>query len=424
MYIGEWSSDALQGIAKSSAQLATSSERLSSGLRINSAADDPSGLAISTNLQTESMGLDQGQESVQTAVNASTVADGALSTVSAILQRMRSLVVEGRGAILSDEDRSNINDELSALGAEIDHIAQTTNFNGRNLLDGSASSQLATTGGAVVARNDDLSSGQQLLDPSQLVATPTGLPVDLQISVDSYDPTSGLLTVSYEAASPDPAQTFFESQPQTTQILAGQNYDNGYNILAAMLGGTVASLFPDADQYTIADGADNNILTFVMNDLSPSDVGQSAFIYTTDPTSAGSGPLQVGVGDHEGDVLSISMPDVSQAQLNIEDSVVSSDDVVTQGTEYRLDAAIQQIAGARAALGAQTVSLQETQSDTSAASVNLTASASNIRDVDVASETTTYVRAQIAEQVGTRLLASVNKTQRGLLELLSANLLG
>ncbi len=144
------------------------------------------------------MGLDAGQESVQTAVNASTVADGALTTVTAILQRMRTLVVEGRGAILSDADRADINDELSALGAEIDRIAQNTNFNGRNLLDGSASAQLATAGGAVVARNDTLSSGLQLLDPSQLVATPTGLPVDLEISVDSYDPSTGLLTVSLQ----------------------------------------------------------------------------------------------------------------------------------------------------------------------------------------------------------------------------------
>ncbi len=101
-----------------------------------------------------------------------------------------------------------------------------------------------------------------------------------------------------------------------------------------------------------------------MNDLSPQDVGQSSFIYTTNPTSAGSGPMQVGVGDHEGDVLTIAMPDVSQAQLNITDSIVSSNDVVTEGTEYRIDAALSQIQGARASLGAQTVALQETQNDT------------------------------------------------------------
>ncbi len=424
MYIGEWSSDALQGIAKSQQQLVTSSERLSSGLRINTASDDPSGLAIATDLQTESMGLDQGQESVQSAVNASTVADGALSTVSDILQRMRALVVEGRGAILSDADRADINVELNQLGQEIDHISSSTSFNGRNLLDGSASAALATPGGAVVAGNPDLASGLPLLDPSQLVATPTGLPVDVQISVDSYDPSTGLLTVSYDAASPDPAQTFLESQPQTTQILVGQNYDNGYNALAALLGGTVASLFPNADQYSIPDGSGTNIVTFVMNDLSASDVGLSSFIYTTNPTSAGSGPMQVGVGDHEGDVLVISMPNVSQAQLNIENSQVSSNDVITEGTEYRLDAAIQQVVGDRAAIGAQTVALQETQTDTTTASVNLTSSESNIRDVDVASETTTYVQAQIAQAIGTKMLASVNKTQRALLELLSANLLG
>lgn len=412
MQIGDLAGQAMFGIAKAQRGLATSTARLSSGLRITSAADDPSGLAIATGLQTQSMGLDAGQNAIQTAANAVTVADGALQSVQQILQRMRSMVVSGRSDLLSNADRANVNAVLKALGQELDRIASNTNFNGLPLLDGSLSTAPATSSGAVVARNDSLTSGAPLLDPAQLVATPTGLPVNMQISVDAYDPNTDLLTVSFAAASPDPSQTFLESQPQTTQIRNGQNYDDGYNALAALLGGSVASLFPSADQYSVADGNNNNILTFVMNNLSPSDVGKSTFIYTVNPTQPGGGALHIGLGDKEGDIVTVTMPGVSQANLNITETMVSSNDLVTQGSEYRLDAAIQSVGSSRASLGAQAVSLEATRADLATTSINLTASASAIRDADVAAETTTFTRLQITQSIASRLLASANNLDK------------
>src|SRR5690349_13043941 len=110
--------------------------QLSSGLRINTAADDPSGLAIATNLQTQVDGFHQAIQNVQDANNAAQVAEGALQTTTDILQRVRSLAVEAASDINSSSDKNNLQAEVSQLLLEVNRISQNTNFNGQALLDG------------------------------------------------------------------------------------------------------------------------------------------------------------------------------------------------------------------------------------------------------------------------------------------------
>ena len=113
--------------------LKTATTRLSSGLRINTAADDPSGLAIATNLQTQVDGFNTAVQNVQTANNATQVALGALSTTTDILQRIRSLAVEASSDINSQSDRNNLQAEVSQLLLEVNRISQNTSFNGQPL---------------------------------------------------------------------------------------------------------------------------------------------------------------------------------------------------------------------------------------------------------------------------------------------------
>src|SRR3979409_2579915 len=117
--------------------LHTAVTRLSSGLRINTAADDPSGLAIAESLQAQVNGFDQGARNVQDATNAAQVAEGALQTTTDILQRVRTLAVEGASDITSSADRKNLQSEVQQLLLEVNRISQNTNFNGQALLDGS-----------------------------------------------------------------------------------------------------------------------------------------------------------------------------------------------------------------------------------------------------------------------------------------------
>jgi flagellin len=117
--------------------LATTTRDLSSGLRINSAVDDPSGNAIAASLETSAQAFNTASQNVTTAQDAAVVADGALATTSDILLRIRSLAVEAASSISSDSDRADMQTEISALLLEINTIAQNTNFNGQPLLDGS-----------------------------------------------------------------------------------------------------------------------------------------------------------------------------------------------------------------------------------------------------------------------------------------------
>src|SRR5215475_10546451 len=147
---------------RNQSQLQNVVTQLSSGLRINSAADDPSGNAISTNLQTQVDGFNQAVQNVQNANNAAQVALGSLTSTTQILQRIRSLAVEAASDINSNNDRLNLQTEVTQLLLEVNRISQNTNFNGQALLDGShagfqsaqnafltvtANSALATNGG-------------------------------------------------------------------------------------------------------------------------------------------------------------------------------------------------------------------------------------------------------------------------------------
>ncbi|MBP3284058.1 MAG: flagellin [Clostridia bacterium] len=130
--------NALNALRKNQSYMEKSMKRLASGLRINSAADDPVGLAISERMRAQIRGLRQAQSNVQDAVSFLQTGEGALEQSTDILQRMRELVIKAQNTgVLSESDRSAIEVELSSLRDEIDRIAATTTFNTKNILDGS-----------------------------------------------------------------------------------------------------------------------------------------------------------------------------------------------------------------------------------------------------------------------------------------------
>ena len=129
--------NAQRNLGTSQSSLATSMQRLSSGLRINSAKDDAAGLAIASRMQTQITGLNQAQRNANDGVSLAQTAEGALSTIGGNLQRIRELAVQSRNATNSSEDRAALQKEVDQLKSEIDRVATDTSFNGTNLLDGS-----------------------------------------------------------------------------------------------------------------------------------------------------------------------------------------------------------------------------------------------------------------------------------------------
>ncbi|QXZ09033.1 flagellin [Comamonas sp. Y33R10-2] len=129
--------NAQRNLTSSQASLATSMQRLSSGLRINSAKDDAAGMAIASRMQTQITGLNQAQRNANDGVSLAQTAEGALGTIGGNLQRIRELAVQSRNATNSTEDRAALQKEVDQLKSEIDRVATDTSFNGTKLLDGS-----------------------------------------------------------------------------------------------------------------------------------------------------------------------------------------------------------------------------------------------------------------------------------------------
>jgi flagellin len=370
--------------------IATSVRRLSSGLRVSSAADDPSGVAIATNVATQAQGLDQGRRNVNDARNALTVADGALSTMASTLQRMRSLTVQARNDLVSTSDRQDINAEMQSLAREIDATAQAATFNGRPLF--AAQTAPAPTGRvATISRDDVMANGQQFVDPASLyVNTGTGTDFTLTGKVLSYDAASNTVTVQFDATSDD-GQSFFN---------APFPHDHTYGANT----GPAVWWINDASNST-------RLITFTTPSIGAGDVGKQFSLSCALPAAAAAptGTLSVATGGREGQSVDVSTDAVSAAALGVQDVTLGSDDAANRAAQQSVDEAIATVGAMRASLGAQTVSLGEESTDSANASLNLTASASSIVDVDVASESSSYAKLQTLQAMQSHVQSALRQ---------------
>ncbi len=386
---------------RNQAALSTAVTDLSSGLRINTAADDPSGLAIAESLQAQVNGFDQGAQNVQDATNAAQVAEGALQTTTDILQRVRTLAVEGASDITSTNDRQNLQDEVQQLLLEVNRISQDTNFNGQNLLDGShAGFQQQQDVNAVITSNADLAAGGTLVTANSVsfVANDASV-VDGTVEVQVAQLTS------------------------TTQGLIVSFYNSAANTVAT----TVLNVSNTG--YAAAVSIDN--VTIGFGTIGTLDVGTTSFVKVSQYVAAASNPnspaFNFQSGASEGDTIQVGFIDTSTSSLRIAnvnligpsgaagtfpDGSLASEDSIGQ-----IDNALQQVLAQRSQLGATIVRLQEDQNNDNVAAVNMTASESAIRDLNVGSETTEYTKLQILVQVGTSVLAQANQNAQSVLSL-------
>jgi flagellin len=392
--------------------LADDTRRLASGLRITTAADDPSGLAIAESLASKVAGIDQGVREIQNANNAVNVAEGAMSTVGDILQRMRGLVVEARSDLVSDGDRADIQAELDQLRAEIDRIAENTTFNGRALLDGSASSQVPLPTRGMLVVNPDASGGGQIIDtsvdPNAPYIAPDAPQMAQLVSVDSYDPVSDSLNITVTLNSQDP--TFGPEQTYQLQVPNNTNAPSGF---------TPPSPGNPTFVQQSQGGAGPQVLGFNIGTLTPADVGKYGLLVTLPAQQKASGSaMLVNSGDAEGSVQYVDIQGISAVNLGV-NQVILGDDLQNEAAEYRIDYAITSLGGARAQLGAQSVSLQEAATSGNTASTNYQASESAIRDLDIGSAVTSLTRDQIQNQFQTRLIADAETLSQGVATLVA-----
>ena len=367
--------------------------KLSSGLRINTAADDPSGLAIAESLQAQVNGFDQAVRNVQDATNAATVAEGALQTTTDILQRIRTLSVQGASDITSVSDKQNLQAEVQQLLLEVNRISQNTSFNGQQLLDGShAGFQQQVAANAVITANSNLAAGTNLIASLTFSATnAANIDGTIELQVAQISSTQQGLIVSF----------FSSASAGGRQI--------GVITLTAGTAGV-----------TTVDG-----VTITYSGAATLDVGVTSFVKVSQYVTAASNPsapaFNFQSGANEGATIQVGFQATNTSQLRIANinlvgnagfSSLASEDAIGQ-----IDNALQSLLGQRATLGATIVRLQEDQNNDNVASTNLQASESNIRDLNVGQETTQYTRLQILVQVGTSVLSQSNSNAQSVLSL-------
>jgi len=361
-------------LANNDSLLAKSLQRLSSGLKINNAKDGPASLAMANRMNAQIEGLSVASNNSSDGVSIIEIADGALSEVSDMLQRIGELSVKAGNGVVTDDDRQVIQEEIAQLKDEITRVAETTQFNGQKLLNGEFSFKGYTNvlGVSVNSYSEEVTVKDYTIN--SLVINKT-----TEDGVDTY-------TVDENSFSGEgfPEGTFVEMRDSLVTFKA----DGGFELTL-----DVANV-PD-DEY--AGGA--------------FDLGGTVI------DVMGIGPMRLQTGANEGQVLEMNIPKISLRNMGIENI-----DVSTQaGAEFslsRIDGAIKYVSGVRGKLGAYQNRLETTINSLDITSENMTGAYSRLMDVDMAEEMTNYTTYQVMTQAGTSMLAQANERPSQVLQLL------
>lgn len=360
-------------LANNDSLLAQSLERLSSGLKINHAKDNPAGLAMAKRMNAQIEGVSIAGQNAGDGISVIEIADGALSEVSDMLQRMNELAIKSANGTMTEEDRKTIQEEISQLKEEVSRISDTTEFNGQKLLNG----EFALKG--YCSRAD--------------------------IKVNSY---------SEEV----PAKTYTINELP----LVRENADGtGDYILDGDI--DLGNEFPEKENITAS--IKDNLLTLKNSSGFEMTLDVSA-IDLADPVSAanpltidatGIGPMRLQIGANEGQVLAVNIPYISLQNMGIGRLDVSTKEGALDGID-RIDGAIKYISKVRGGLGAFQNRLESTVNSLDITHENMTAAYSRLMDVDMAEEMTQYTTYQVLTQAGTSMLAQANERPSQVLQLL------
>ena len=386
-----------------------SMEKLSSGLRINRAGDDAAGLAISEKMRGQIRGLDQASRNAQDSISLIQTGEGALNETHDILQRMRELSTQSANDTNTDQDRQNIQSEMTGLETEIDRIGNTTQFNTKNLLDGSmgtavnaavaninTSNVIKAAGAAAVA--GDLATALQDSNGNNL-----GIAVGDTITVSwvtNGTTTSNSLTVG--AATDITAIGALATNGALTVNGSGQMVETA---TAAGLAGAVNGL-----TISVKDSS-GNVRTAASNTL-------SSFQETTaaaDIRTNGSATLQIGANTNQN--VNLAINDMRAQALGVNGLQVTTQGQANVALKV-IDTAIQKVSSERGKLGALQNRLEHTINNLGTSSENLTAAESRIRDVDMAKEMMNQTKNSILSQAAQAMLAQANQQPQGVLQLL------
>lgn len=383
-------------------------EKLSSGLRINRAGDDAAGLAISEKMRGQIRGLDQASRNSQDGISLIQTAEGALNETHSILQRMRELAVQSGNDTNTSGDRKNLQDEMDQLNKEIDRIQSTTQFNTKNLLDGSMGSAVNT---AVANINENASV------KGAAGATLTAATVVLTDLTDKNGNSLGItagdkVTISYVKDGTTVTNEITVSAASAISDL--DNADSALTISAGKIvvtAGTAGSTGAVNGLTISVKDASGNIRTSATNTLSSFTEKTAAANVRTDGTAT----FQIGA--NTGQSMNLSINDMGTSALGVKGLQISTQAQADVAIKV-IDVATQKVSTERSKLGAVQNRLEHTINNLGTASENLTAAESRIRDVDMAKEMMEQTKNNILAQASQAMLAQANQQPQGVLQLL------
>ena len=368
---------AQRNLSASQGALATSMQRLSSGLRVNSAKDDAAGLAISERMGAQVRGLNVAARNANDGISLAQTAEGALGKVGDMLQRMRELAVQSANASNNSDDRKALQAEVTQLRSEIDRVAKTTSFNGTKLLDGTfanATFQVGANAGEGIAIDSIVSANSASLGNTSLI---TGAGTITTTAGANAAIAAGALTVKGVALGPiAAAASAAERTTQVVDAINAKSSDTGVFARAIYTAG-------------VATGFE----TFSESAIAVADFGNF--------TAATTGTVAVGAA----------------AASQLDDINVTSFGDAQKALKV-IDNAINSINSSRADLGALQSRFENAVANINIAGENISAARGRIVDADFAKETSSLSRAQILQQAGTAMVAQANQAPQGVLSLL------
>ena len=434
-----------------------STEKLSSGYRINRAADDAAGLSISEKMRKQIRGLDQASTNAQDGISAVQTAEGALTEVHSMLQRMNELAVQAANGTNSESDRKSIQDEMDQLTTEIDRVAETTKFNEAYLLKGNGKVSTLTIGakdagiagslrgvgtGTAEFIMDELKEGEQITIGSK------GFTIGTAINEVKDEITSGTVTIngteytvgakddeSTNTYTADTLKTFVNEGAKvvignTTYVAATMNQDGkttggvSKNDASIITKDEAYALISEELKKASSVGADagSEATMGTVPTAADADDGKITFTITEATAKTKQGlqlSLHVGADADENNKIAVTIDTMDSAGLGVKGLNVV-DNTGAKAT-YAIDAiadAVAKVSDTRSALGAIQNRLEHTIANLDNVVENTTAAESQIRDTDMAEEMVSYSKNNILAQAGQAMLAQANSSTQGVLSLL------
>ena len=409
---------------------AKSTEKLSSGYKINRAADDAAGLSISEKMRKQIRGLSQASDNAEDGISCVQTAEGALTEVHSMLQRMNELAVKAGNGTMSEDDRQNVQDEIDQLVDEIDRVSETTKFNETYLLKGddtgaktySASYKTPVTNDIGYAANKTATDLAWYAEGGTTKLTLDELKSDyLEVGTDGKVALKEGKKLYTEAADTT-GQYGAQKKDQIAAVADIRAVLTAKSTALTLQDGTAVKE-ADLANYFDADGTYKGGLYKAATDGTATEVGAEQIANYVKVTASNASDLllsfQVGADTTSENKITVAMQSMSAKSIGVDQlKVTGSDSTNADKAVDTISDAIKKVSKQRSALGAVQNRLEHTISNLDNVVENTTSAESRIRDTDMAEEMVSYSKNNILMQAGQSMLAQANQQNQGVLSLL------